>query len=405
MVKVPNFFICPISLQIMKDPVTLITGQTYDRSSIEKWFAAGHNTCPSTMQVLPSMDIAPNHTLKSLIQQWCTTNNSCNGAAVEEVVHVMRPFTNEAKRRPVVELLKEVAKRGVHTLHNLKKLRCLAKDLDQGTRNRVVLVEAGAIPVLANFIFCPDSLGKDVHLCEEALGILILLSLQDIRKVVQIGTKQLTAMSWLLNRGSIDGRVNAAVLLGSLAHEDNEMKAAMGNTAGIFEGLVQLLKEDLYLKAADAGLKTILSIIANGPHRNIVRAVEVGVVFAVVDRLLETERRGQVQILTKLMELLCSTPEGRQAVTAHALVVPLLVRIIVSNIPVVAESAVSCLWTICQHSPSKRIDEAAGQVGMVTHLSRLVESADHQISARTRQRAAHLLNQVQHSLRNCAPRC
>nr|DAD27995.1 TPA_asm: hypothetical protein HUJ06_029463 [Nelumbo nucifera] len=37
----------PISLEIMTDPVTVSTGQTYDRSSIQKWLRAGHNTCPT----------------------------------------------------------------------------------------------------------------------------------------------------------------------------------------------------------------------------------------------------------------------------------------------------------------------------------------------------------------------
>lgn len=36
-IEVPKYFICPISLQIMKDPVTTITGITYDRDSIEHW--------------------------------------------------------------------------------------------------------------------------------------------------------------------------------------------------------------------------------------------------------------------------------------------------------------------------------------------------------------------------------
>lgn len=181
------------------------------------------------------------------------------------------------------------------------------------------------------------------------------------------------------------------------------MKAAVGNTAGIFEGLVQLLKEDLYFKAVNAGLKAILAIIQNGLHRNTIRAMEVGVVFAIVDCLLDSERRCQVQLLMKLMEILCSSPEGREAVSAHALVVPLMVRIIVSHVPIASEGAVSCLWTICQYSRNC-IDEAAGQVGIMMQLSHLVESGDNQINARTKQQAAEFLQQLQNSLKNCIRR-
>lgn len=78
-VEVPQYFICPISLQIMKDPVTAITGITYDRDSIEQWLISNknhhHATCPVTKQPLPrDSDLTPNHTLRRLIQGWCTLN-------------------------------------------------------------------------------------------------------------------------------------------------------------------------------------------------------------------------------------------------------------------------------------------------------------------------------------------
>ncbi|GFY91253.1 CYS, MET, PRO, and GLY protein 2 [Actinidia rufa] len=49
-ISVPTFFKCPISLDVMKSPVSLCTGVTYDRSSIQRWLDSGHNTCPATMQ-------------------------------------------------------------------------------------------------------------------------------------------------------------------------------------------------------------------------------------------------------------------------------------------------------------------------------------------------------------------
>ncbi|PKA60819.1 U-box domain-containing protein 15 [Apostasia shenzhenica] len=44
---IPNDFLCPISLGIMTDPVITATGQTYERSSIQKWLDAGHRNCPN----------------------------------------------------------------------------------------------------------------------------------------------------------------------------------------------------------------------------------------------------------------------------------------------------------------------------------------------------------------------
>ncbi|XP_016475769.1 U-box domain-containing protein 25-like [Nicotiana tabacum] len=71
---IPPLFRCPISLDLFKDPVTLCTGQTYDRSSIEKWLSSGNSTCPVTMQKLHDSSIVPNHTLRHLIHQWLQLN-------------------------------------------------------------------------------------------------------------------------------------------------------------------------------------------------------------------------------------------------------------------------------------------------------------------------------------------
>ncbi|CAK9146371.1 unnamed protein product, partial [Ilex paraguariensis] len=76
-VEVPPFFLCPISLDIMKDPVTVSTGITYDRESIEKWILSEKNSaCPVTKQVISDSDLTPNITLRRLIQSWCSINAS-----------------------------------------------------------------------------------------------------------------------------------------------------------------------------------------------------------------------------------------------------------------------------------------------------------------------------------------
>ncbi|KAL8546283.1 hypothetical protein ACS0TY_006125 [Phlomoides rotata] len=54
----------------MKSLVSLYTGVTYDRSSIQRWLDDGNNTCPATMQVLHNKDLIPNYTLQRLIKIW-----------------------------------------------------------------------------------------------------------------------------------------------------------------------------------------------------------------------------------------------------------------------------------------------------------------------------------------------
>nr|XP_043625664.1 protein spotted leaf 11-like [Erigeron canadensis] len=70
----PNEFICPISLQLMKRPVIISSGRTYDKSSIETWMLTGNTTCPVTGQILTNMRMIPNYALQSLITDWCQKN-------------------------------------------------------------------------------------------------------------------------------------------------------------------------------------------------------------------------------------------------------------------------------------------------------------------------------------------
>lgn len=70
----PEELRCPISLQLMYDPVIIASGQTYERICIEKWLSDGHTTCPKTQQKLPHLCLTPNYCVKGLIASWCEMN-------------------------------------------------------------------------------------------------------------------------------------------------------------------------------------------------------------------------------------------------------------------------------------------------------------------------------------------
>ncbi|KAK9067543.1 hypothetical protein SSX86_011654 [Deinandra increscens subsp. villosa] len=74
-VSVPSYFICPLTLQLMFDPVIVSTGQTYERDSIQNWLNNGLLRCPVTRQTLSHKNLIPNYTVKALISNWCDENN------------------------------------------------------------------------------------------------------------------------------------------------------------------------------------------------------------------------------------------------------------------------------------------------------------------------------------------
>ncbi|KAG6494486.1 U-box domain-containing protein 8-like [Zingiber officinale] len=67
----PEDFRCPISLEVMTDPVILSSGHTFDRSSIQRWIDSGNLTCPVTnLPLPPSPSLIPNHALRRLISSF-----------------------------------------------------------------------------------------------------------------------------------------------------------------------------------------------------------------------------------------------------------------------------------------------------------------------------------------------
>ena len=68
--KVPEYFLDPILGRVFVDPVTTEVGNTYERSSIERWLASGKRTDPLTNAVLEDTRLVPNNVLRSQIQAW-----------------------------------------------------------------------------------------------------------------------------------------------------------------------------------------------------------------------------------------------------------------------------------------------------------------------------------------------
>ena len=63
----PREYLCPISLDLMDDPVILCTGHTFDRLNIETWFQNGNRTDPCTGAQLPRRSLTPNFALRDAI--------------------------------------------------------------------------------------------------------------------------------------------------------------------------------------------------------------------------------------------------------------------------------------------------------------------------------------------------
>ena len=60
---------CPISRELMDDPVMCTDGHSYDRKNIARWLTE-HNTSPATGAPLASNVLLPNIALRNAIEEW-----------------------------------------------------------------------------------------------------------------------------------------------------------------------------------------------------------------------------------------------------------------------------------------------------------------------------------------------
>ena len=65
-IGVPSEFQCPITKQIMEDPVICSDGHSYERFAIEDWLVK-HEKSPMTNKKLVTKQVFPNHSLRSMI--------------------------------------------------------------------------------------------------------------------------------------------------------------------------------------------------------------------------------------------------------------------------------------------------------------------------------------------------
>ena len=68
MASLPEAFMCPITSELMADPVSTADGFSYEREAITTWLEE-HSTSPLTNEPLKHRELIPNMALRSAIQE------------------------------------------------------------------------------------------------------------------------------------------------------------------------------------------------------------------------------------------------------------------------------------------------------------------------------------------------
>lgn len=68
--EIPHEFLCPITHEIMREPVTCSDGFTYEKNAICEWFMAGKYTSPLTNEILINTEYTSNQELRNAIHSF-----------------------------------------------------------------------------------------------------------------------------------------------------------------------------------------------------------------------------------------------------------------------------------------------------------------------------------------------
>ena len=66
----PDRFLCPITCEVMTDPVVSIHGHHFQREAIISWLSQGNDTCPLTRKPLTMNKLIADRGLQAQIQNW-----------------------------------------------------------------------------------------------------------------------------------------------------------------------------------------------------------------------------------------------------------------------------------------------------------------------------------------------
>ncbi|KAL1195159.1 U-box domain-containing protein 8 [Cardamine amara subsp. amara] len=245
--ELPNDFRCPISLEIMSDPVILQSGHTFDRVSIQRWIDSGNRTCPITkLPLSENPSLIPNHALRSLISNFAHVSPKESRPRTQQ-----EHSQSQSQSQALISTLISRSSTNASRLESLTRLVRLTKR-DSSIRRKVT--ESGAVRAVLD---CVDS----------ADGV--------VRRIVAV-----------LRVGSPDCKAVAATLLTSLAVVEVN-KATIGSYPDAITALVSLLREgnDRERKESATALYALCSFPDN--RKRVVDCGSVAILVEAADSGLE----------------------------------------------------------------------------------------------------------------------
>ncbi|KAK1419791.1 hypothetical protein QVD17_29129 [Tagetes erecta] len=352
-VTIPELFRCPISLELMKDPVILSTGITYDRESVEKWlYEDGNHTCPVTGVSLSSIDPVPNHTIRRMIQEWCVENKSYG---FERIPTPRAPVSSFQ----VAEMLARiVSMRGKGNVEGVVEMVVKIKDLArESERDKKCIVANGSGLVLSHTFEAFSYSQENASVLEVLLSGLTLVLPFDQETMTGLWSNQsLYTIVKILKFGTLSGRRNAVLVLKELLSSDKPKLHEFTMVEGSIEALAKLVMEPIDATTTNASLLAIYHIVTPSNSFDqkktlITRFLATGLCEKLNEMLVDCTRSVCEKALG-VLEGLCSIDEGLDKAYMNALTVPVLVKKLLRVSDIATEFSILILWRLSKYEKS-----------------------------------------------------
>ncbi|XP_038875803.1 E3 ubiquitin-protein ligase PUB23-like [Benincasa hispida] len=383
-VDFPPYFRCPISMELMQDPVTISTGVSFERANIEKWFFTyNKKTCPATMQTIVNFDITPNYTLKRLILSWKTKESSSSSSS--------SPSSSMKYDDVVADLLKNIESTPFKA-SSLKKLRLLmAMDDVAAVGAKPVFVRANGFDVLVGIItqvaICESADFANFEACEEALGVLSQFPFSKTEKPFELLSRPeaIKSMAIVLQRGSMEGRFYAMEMLQQISKKEYDWNSlTKHHIIDLFKSILELASDEIIKKAStikttnfsiitqcrygtlfSSALELLIEIMESSKKSRLL-SIEAGAVCVMID-LLPDSNRSKCEKILHILKLLSECAEGRSAMGEHIMgIATVTKKMSISN--TATKIGMKILWLICNYHPSERVLEEMMGCGTVKKL-------------------------------------
>ncbi|GLT61887.1 hypothetical protein SLA2020_345610 [Shorea laevis] len=364
-INVPSVFRCPISLDVMKSPVSLSTGITYDRSSIQHWLESGHDTCPATMQVLPSKDFVPNLTLHRLINLWVRSPTrkpeSESSAISEEAIKVLM---EKIERKSCVDSLTKIEEIVSSCEDNRKFLMRFGGFVEviAGVlrRNSVEIVALKLVVSVLDSILSENGV-------KERLNGLILKSDQEFNCFSSIIS--------ILQNGNLKSQIQSVRLLESIAL-DGQSKRKIAEAPNLFPLLLHLLRTNSDPDLNDTVSSLLITVSITRTAKS--ELVQNGIVSLLSNFLADENNKSHDKAM-KLLAMVSSCSEGRMAIREDPKCVARVAEMLLKVSKTTAEDAVLVLWRLCSAYKDERVKEAVVKSNAVAKLLLLMQREDEEL--------------------------